>query len=97
MTGTGRFLFIGVVPLEGYEGMEVWEMAESGRTLQLRQAIQWRERLPEIDCSVRNMHCTEEWLAVAFDDGLVTVWGWRAGETALELLFRLNYYHQPGR
>jgi len=96
ITGTGRFLFIEVVPYQGDAGMEVWEMVASGRTFQFRQAIHWRETLPEDDWHVSMMDCTEEWLAVAFWEGLVTVWGWRAGETALELRFRLDYYHQPG-
>jgi len=96
ITGTGRFLFIEVVPYQGDAGMEVWEMVASGRTFQFRQAIHWRETLPEDDWHVSMMDCTEEWLAVALWEGLVTVWGWRAGETALELRFRLDYYHQPG-
>ena len=102
ITGWGRFVFIGVKE-EGDHGMEVWEMVASGPTFQMRQSISWREALPEYDpgpgwdFDVARMHCTEEWLAVAFQDGLVTVWGWRAGETALELLLRINYYHRPRR
>ena len=102
VTGCGRLVFIGVFKDASMhdhrdDGVEVWEMVESGRFFELRQSIRWRERLPEDDCRVTMMDCTEEWLAVAFEDGLVTVWGWRAGEKVLELLIRLNDYHHPGR
>ena len=97
ITGWGRFVFIGFDEAGRDERMEVWEIVASGPAFQFRQAIYWRETLPEDDCRVRMMDCTEEWLAVAFRDGLVTVWGWRAGQKALELLLRLNFYHHPGR
>ena len=104
ITGTGRFVFMGYISIGeengvwGWDdGVEVWEIVASGPTFQFRHAIRWREALPEDDCSVRMMDCTEEWLAVAFLDGLVTVWGWRAGEKAQELLLRLNFYHHPER
>ena len=105
ITGAGRLIFIGLHnTLDMRDNrMEVWEVRESGATFQFRQSISWRAALPqydpgpEDDFDVTNMDCTEELLAVAFRDGLVTLWGWRAGVTALELLTTIDFYHAPAR
>ena len=99
-TASGRYLFVTFNREDEDNGMEVWEKVESEPTVR-RQAIRWREALPgydpgpEGDFGVGMMDCTEELLAVAFRNGLVTVWGRKAGETALVLLKTIDHYHEP--
>ena len=96
MSRTGRFLFSGAI-----YGVDVWEMVESrrGPTFKFQRTITWSEELPEYGRSLEDyfdpvmMQCLDGLLAVAHNNGLVTVWDLREGS----LKYRIDHYYYPDR
>ena len=96
MSQSGRFVFSG-----WNDGVDVLELVESrrGPTFKFQYAIRWREELPEYGRSPKDffepvmMQCLYDLLAVAHNNGLVTIWGWRERN----LKYRIDYYYYPDR